>query len=183
MSEQSARLPAPFVAERTSVVGGAERSTRRHADNPSATMDQSLPLPTDAPRMAPLGRLPVTAAAHLELMGGLAWSWLVISRAGPGVFEAVVCAAPALLAFGLGFSSQADRQQYVVRLLACALMLPILLMMWAGSQDACRRARRRHARAPSVDLLHGVRAPSRRGLPRCHRLAGGCGNAGRPRAR
>ena len=63
-------------------------------------MDQSLPLPTDAPRMAPLRRLPVAAVTHLALMGALAWSWLVISGAGPGVFEAVVCAAPALLAFG-----------------------------------------------------------------------------------
>ena len=98
-------------------------------------MDHSLPLPTDAPRMAPLGRLPVVAVAHLALMGGLAWAWLVIAGADHGLFEALICAAPAVLALRLGFTSQADRQQYVARLLACAAMLPILLMMWAGSQD------------------------------------------------
>jgi hypothetical protein len=85
--------------------------------------------------MAPLGLLPVVAVAQLALMGSVAWAWLLIAGASPGAFEAVVCAAPALLAFGLGFTSQDDRQQYVVRLVACAAMLPILLMMWAGSQD------------------------------------------------
>src|SRR5215218_7292126 len=90
-------------------------------------MDQTLPLPTDAPRMASLRRLPAVAVVHLALMGSLAWAWLVIAGANPGWLEAVICAAPALLGFGLGFTSQADRQQYVVRLVACALMLPILL--------------------------------------------------------
>ena len=109
-------------------------------------MDQSLPLPTDAPRMAPLGRVPVVAVAHLACMGGLAWAWLVIAGASRGVFEAVICAAPALLAFGVGFTTQADRQQYVARLVACTAMLPILLMMWAGSQDAA-------AATPDMSLL------------------------------
>ena len=109
-------------------------------------MDRSLPLPIDAPRMAPLGRVPVVAVAHLACMGGLAWAWLVIAGASRGVFEAVICAAPALLAFGLGLTSQADRQQYVARLVACAAMLPILLMMWAGSQDAA-------AATPDTSLL------------------------------
>ena len=82
-------------------------------------MDHTLPLPTDnAPRMAPLGRLPAVAVAHLTLMAGLAWAWLAIAGAARGPLEGAICAAPALLAFGLGFSSQADRQQYVARLLA-----------------------------------------------------------------
>src|SRR6186713_1041900 len=98
-------------------------------------MDHGIPLSTEAPRMASLGPLPVVAVAHLALMGGVAWAWLVIAGAPRGVFETVICAAPSLLALGLGFTSQADRQQYVVRLLACSAMLPILLMMWAGSQD------------------------------------------------
>jgi len=100
-------------------------------------MDHTLPLSTDnAPRMAPLGRLPAVAVAHLTLMAGLAWAWLAIAGAARGPLEGAICAAPALLAFGLGFSSQGDRQQYVARLLACAAMLPILLMMWAGAQDS-----------------------------------------------
>ena len=109
-------------------------------------MDHPLPLPTDAPRMAPLGRLPLVAVVHLTLMGGLAWAWLVIAGGDPGSFEALICATPALLALGLGFSSQADRQQYVARLLACAAMLPILLMMWASAQDT-------PAATPAMGLL------------------------------
>ena len=98
-------------------------------------MEHSLSLPTDAPRMAPLGRLPLFAVVQLTLMGGLAWYWLASARAEHGLLEALICAAPAVLALRLGFTSQADRQQYVARLLACAAMLPILLMMWAGAQD------------------------------------------------
>ena len=103
-------------------------------------MDPTVAMPVDAPRMAPLGLLPVAAVAQLAAMGGLAWAWLAIAGAEPGVLEALICAAPALLAFGLGFTSQADRQQYVARLVACAAMLPVLLMMWAGSQDAADAA-------------------------------------------
>ena len=98
-------------------------------------MEHSLSLPADAPRMAPLGRLPLFAVVQLTLMGGLAWYWLASARAEHGLLEALICAAPAVLALRLGFTSQADRQQYVARLLACAAMLPILLMMWAGAQD------------------------------------------------
>jgi hypothetical protein len=79
-------------------------------------------------------------------MGGLAWAWLGIAGAERGPFEALVCAAPAALALGLAFTSQADREQYVLRLVACAAMLPILLMMWAGSQDAAEAA-------PATSLL------------------------------
>jgi hypothetical protein len=96
--------------------------------------------------MATLGLVPVVVVAHLALIGGLAWAWLAIVGAPRGWFEAGVCAAPALLACGLGFTSQADRNQYVVRLVACAVMLPILLMMWAGSQDA-------PAAAPAAGVL------------------------------
>jgi hypothetical protein len=98
-------------------------------------MEHRLPLPSEAPRMAPLGRLPLFAVAQLALMGGLAWTWLASAGARPGLLEALICTAPVVLALRLGFTSQADRQQYVARLLACAAMLPILLMMWAGAQD------------------------------------------------
>jgi hypothetical protein len=115
-------------------------------------MDSSLALPASAPRMAPLGCVPVAAVAQLVLMGGLAWAWLVIAGVARGPFEAALCTAPALLAVALSFTSQADRQQYVVRLLACAAMLPILLMMWAGTQDPAA-----NTGAAAVDLL--VRRP------------------------
>ena len=102
----------------------------------SPALDSGLPRASDAPRMAPLGRMPAFAVAQLAAMGGLAWAWLAISGAERGPFEALVCAAPAALALVFGFTSQADREQYILRLLACSAMLPILLMMWAGSQDA-----------------------------------------------
>jgi hypothetical protein len=98
--------------------------------------NRGLPMPGDAPRMAPLGRLPLFAVAQLAAMGGLAWTWLAIAGVERGAVEALICAAAALLALALGFTSQADREQYVLRLVACAALLPILLMMWAGSQDA-----------------------------------------------
>jgi hypothetical protein len=113
-------------------------------------MEHRLTMPGEAPRMAPLGRIPVFAVAQLALMGGLAWTWLATAGARPGVLEALVCTAPAVLALRLGATSQADRQQYVARLLACAAMLPILLMMWAGAQDTP---------APTPEMAPWVRHP------------------------
>jgi len=48
-------------------------------------MEHSLSLPADAPRMAPLGRLPLFAVVQLTLMGGLAWYWLASARAEHGL--------------------------------------------------------------------------------------------------
>ena len=96
----------------------------------------TLAMGPGTPRMAALGRVAVFAVVQLALMGAAAWAWLDIAGAARGPMEAALCAAPALLALGLACTSQADRQQYVARLLACAAMLPILLRMWAGSQDA-----------------------------------------------
>lgn len=47
----------------------------------------------------------------------------------------LVCAAPAVLGALLALTSTADRQQYLARGLAAALMLPIGLAMWAGTAD------------------------------------------------
>lgn len=95
----------------------------------------TLVMPATAARMAGLGRVAVVAVAHPALAGAVTWAWLGIAGVARGPLEAALCIAPALLAAALAFTSQADRQQYVARLLACAAMLPILLMMWAGSQD------------------------------------------------
>lgn len=85
--------------------------------------------------MAGLRDAALISVLHTLLAGGAAWFWLSLIGAQRGVLEAILCAAPAVLAVGLGFTSQSDRRQYVVRLLACGAMLPILLLMWAGSQD------------------------------------------------
>ena len=89
-----------------------------------------------APRMAGLRDAALVSLAFALLAGALAWFWLGLIGAERGVVEALICAAPVVLATALSLTSQADRRQYVVRLLACCTTLPILLMMWAGSQDA-----------------------------------------------
>lgn len=96
-------------------------------------MMTTLHLPS--PRFASLNPMAIAALLHLSLFGLVAWLWLALSGSAPGVGATVICAAPALLALALSFTSQADRNQYTLRLLAAALMLPIGLMMWAGSQD------------------------------------------------
>jgi len=87
-------------------------------------------------RMAPLGSTATVACALLALHGVIAWSWLQLCGAIPTRFEAIVCAAPLFVGLALANTSQDDRQQYVARLMAASMMLPILLMMWAGSQDS-----------------------------------------------
>lgn len=90
--------------------------------------------------MAGLRQAAVVSAAHTLLAGAVAWFWLGLIGAERGLIEVMVCAAPAVLALGLGFTSQSDRRQYVARLLACSAMLPILLMFWASSQDPASSA-------------------------------------------
>ncbi|MEO8297498.1 MAG: hypothetical protein ABI574_06770 [Burkholderiales bacterium] len=85
--------------------------------------------------MASLRDAALIAVAHTALAGTVAWYWLTLIGAQRSGLDLAWCAAPAVLAVGLSLTSQADRQQYVARLLACGVMLPILLMMWAGSQD------------------------------------------------
>jgi hypothetical protein len=69
------------------------------------------------------------------LAGGLCWGWLAAFGADGGLRAALVCAGPALVTAALAFSSRSDRQQYVLRLMAATAMLPMLLMMWAISEE------------------------------------------------
>ena len=86
-----------------------------------------------ADSLRPLG---LAWTAVLILAGVLAWSFGALTgRAlafGP-VAWGLVCASPAVLGIVLVFTSTADRRQYMARGLAAALMLPILLAMWAGT--------------------------------------------------
>lgn len=102
-------------------------------------MSRALPTHTPAtapPGMAGLRDAAVFSVGHTLLAGAVAWFWLVLIGAERGFVELMVCAAPAMVALALSFTSQRDRRQYVVRLLACSAMLPLLLMMWTSSQDA-----------------------------------------------
>lgn len=85
--------------------------------------------------MAGLRDAALISVVHTLLAGAAAWFWLALIGAERGGPAMAACAAPTVLALGLAFTSQADRRQYVVRLLACSAMLSILLLMWASSQD------------------------------------------------
>ena len=90
------------------------------------------------PVQSPLGVVGVVAALYTLLFGATVWFALRAAQTGTGTIDAAldiaICLAPALLAGVLARTSQADRQQYVARLMACAVMLPLLLLMWATSQ-------------------------------------------------
>lgn len=47
-----------------------------------------------------------------------------------------VCSLPPLAVLALALGSRADAQQYALRLVVATLMLPILLLFWAGSVDS-----------------------------------------------
>lgn len=95
------------------------------------------PAPTAAiARPAPLRPLGVAWTAVLALAGVLAWTFGAITgrAAAFGTTAwALVCAAPAVAGLLLACTSTADRKQYLARGLAAALMLPLLLAMWAGT--------------------------------------------------
>jgi hypothetical protein len=76
------------------------------------------------PRFVPLGFVGMAACGYLAAFG----STLALLVAADPV-DAIGCAAPLLLAVLLARTSQLDRQQYLARLMAAALMLPMLQLM------------------------------------------------------
>lgn len=93
---------------------------------------------TTAPSAAPLRGVGYGSTAYLVIfaLGVLALMFVLGGLQSPAdlAWAAAFTLAPAALALRLTFTSQADRQQYVARLMACALMLPLLVLMWASSQ-------------------------------------------------
>lgn len=89
-----------------------------------------------------LGRAQPVGTKRLSVVGFVATAYLALFGASlwrlvdGGAAEALVCFAPAGIAAVLGATSQADRRQYVARLLAAVPFLSIGLLMWASSQDA-----------------------------------------------
>lgn len=86
--------------------------------------------PGDQQSLGLTSLVPVAAVsvAHLLAFGGLLHYLL-----SGDLEDALICAAPAVVAVALGFTSRADRQQYVARLFAVQLFGPIGLLMWASS--------------------------------------------------
>ena len=88
------------------------------------------PWPTWA-RPAPLAPAAVAATVVALFSGGLLALWFAISLGSRAGLDFAVCAAPALVCLALGATSQVDRRQYLVRLLAAAAMLPLLAGFYA----------------------------------------------------
>lgn len=101
--------------------------------------------------MAGLRGVAVAAFLLCALAGAWAWCWLLLLGAAPAAIDLLISAAPAALSLGMAFTPTVDRHQYVARLMACCLMLPILLMFWVSSQDAAPGAA---AAWPALTWLH-----------------------------
>ena len=84
--------------------------------------------------MSSLAGLGVVCTAHLAAFGSALFFVLHAFGGRPGPWQALICAAPALLAATLCFTDRSDRRQYSARLAACVLMPPILQLMWGSSE-------------------------------------------------
>lgn len=78
-------------------------------------------------RFAPLTPLGVAATFYLAAIGAGFAVW----HAAGSAWTVLPCAAPALLAAVLAATSQQDRRQYAVRLMAAGLMLPLLMLLFS----------------------------------------------------
>ena len=74
-------------------------------------------------------------AVYAGAFGSANWMWLRRSGVETTAVMTVICCLPAMLTLLLAATSLADYRQYVVRLLACAMFTPILLLFWSGSQE------------------------------------------------
>ena len=82
----------------------------------------------------------VVHTLYLVLFGAATWVWLRHGGVEMSALVTAVCFAPAALGLGLTFTSTADFEQYTLRIVACALFTPILLLFWGGSVDAASPA-------------------------------------------
>lgn len=65
---------------------------------------------------------------------GFGGALYVVLRGDP--LDAALCFGPVAISIALAMTSQLDRKQYIARLLAAALFLPIGLLFWASSHPA-----------------------------------------------
>lgn len=89
-----------------------------------------------APRTAAELRPTGLAACGVLLLAGAAlpaWAWAGGLRLAPA--ELFVCALPALIGLVVVALPGSDARQFLGRIVACLLMMPILLLMWGDSLD------------------------------------------------
>lgn len=91
---------------------------------------------------------------YLALVGGATWAWFRWVGVDVTPMMTLICALPVLLSLALTFTSTADEQQYIIRLAACSMFTPALLLFWAISTDAPALPRWSWAYGVSAGLLH-----------------------------
>ncbi|WP_341888818.1 hypothetical protein [Variovorax sp. YR752] len=84
-----------------------------------------------AARFATLTRAGVACTVYTLLVAAAFSAWHLAIGSTPMALALVICFLPAALCFACACSSQHDRRQYVARLMAAALMAPILLLFWS----------------------------------------------------
>lgn len=104
--------------------------------SPSTRVDSARPPRSTAgsQAMSSLAGLGVFCSAYLAAFGSALFFVLHAFGGQPGPWQALICAAPALLAVALCFTDRSDRRQYSARLAVCVLMPPILQLMWGSSE-------------------------------------------------
>ncbi|MEZ5355884.1 MAG: hypothetical protein R2762_24900 [Bryobacteraceae bacterium] len=101
-----------------------------------------------------LSKIAAIHTAYLCLVGAMIWGWLRWVGAEITPLTFFVCGLPAVLSLMLAFTSMEDEQQYVVRLMACAMFTPLLLLMWGIGADAPALPRMPWAYGVGAGLLH-----------------------------
>lgn len=114
----------------------------------------SLPTAGSTGRFPTLTRVGVAAVAYTLFMGAACAAWHRAVGTAPAWWAPLVSFAPALLAAACALTAQHDRRQYVARLLAVALMGPLLVLFW--SLDGPTRPGLGMALAIAYALVHGA---------------------------
>lgn len=78
--------------------------------------------------------------AYVMLFCAAVWLWLKSCGAALTAVPTAICFLPAALCGALAFTSTEDFEQYLMRLGACAMFTPVLLLFWASSDDSQERS-------------------------------------------
>lgn len=92
--------------------------------------------------------------AYLGTAGTAMWAWLRWVGVDITPTTMVICGLPTLLSIILTFTSMADQEQYMMRLTACSMFTPFLLLFWGISADAPALPRMPWAYGVGAGLLH-----------------------------
>lgn len=82
-------------------------------------------------RFTPLTRAGAVCAVYTLLVAAAFSAWHLAAGTTPAALALAISFAPAALCIACACSSQHDRRQHVARLMAAALMAPVLLLFWS----------------------------------------------------